>query len=191
MIIFGSIRLYFLVLGIHSSQSNQNYLKNVKSVTILFVLVSSVFSSLAFFIYEAETLEERENIFFDIITLGTAAFYLAIYIWKTKAIFKFMANIERVIQKSVYNSIILRQILKVIASKLVTGLTNNLSKNLYMETNQRAEKLCQILHFALTKVSVPCVMMPKLIISYFLYYAMDERDEAFQLPTPKWYNEHA
>lgn len=103
MNIFASIRIYFTALGIFSPQSNQKKeknLKNVKSSLVLLLLILSVLSSILFIVYDAKTLVDRENAFSDTLILTSGAFFLAIYVWKQKTIFKFMMDLERIVQNS-------------------------------------------------------------------------------------------
>lgn len=100
MIIFESIRIYLTVLGINSPQSNQNHVKNVKHLLILVLFFLSAISSCAVLLVEEIILEEYEHVFTDIVTMSALVFYMAICIWKADTIFKFMLNLEHIIQKS-------------------------------------------------------------------------------------------
>lgn len=56
-----------------------------------------------------------------------------------------------------------------------------------MKSNEQSEKMCQTLYFALLKVTAPCAMIPKLLISFYGYYTTDLQSDAFVLGMPKWY----
>lgn len=100
MNIFGSIRIYLLDLGIHSSQSNKNRYENVKSLIMLFLFILSAFLSCSFHLFQEKTLEEWENAFVEVVTMISVFCCMAICVWKADAIFKFMMNLEVKIQQS-------------------------------------------------------------------------------------------
>lgn len=50
--------------------------------------------------------------------------------------------------------------------------------------NQFIEKLSRIVYFAVIKLGVPGLVLPKAMLSYFLYYTADAGRDAFELPFP-------
>lgn len=60
------------------------------------------------------------------------------------------------------------------------------SKAMYEKTNRFAEKFSQTLNFVLVHVSVPIYIIPKAIISLFIYYTTDAGPDAFELALPVW-----
>lgn len=69
---------------------------------------------------------------------------------------------------------------------IILGLKYPSSKAIYSKSNQQAEKLCQIIHFAFTKVTIHCTMLPKFITSFVVYFTTDLGREAFELPLLMW-----
>lgn len=69
----------------------------------------------------------------------------------------------------------------------VSGFENSSSKAIYEEVNQKVEKWTKILYFVLMNVSLPGIMMPNFVISYFLYFSTDLEVEAFRFPFPIWF----
>lgn len=52
------------------------------------------------------------------------------------------------------------------------------------KTNRIVEELCEIFYFAAINVGVPCSVLPKVIMSYFIYITTDAGNAAFELPFP-------
>ena len=68
----------------------------------------------------------------------------------------------------------------------VSGCEYPDSKAIYERVNEKNEKWTKILDFVLLRVTLPGVIMPNFIISYFLYFATDLGSESFRFPFPKW-----
>lgn len=54
----------------------------------------------------------------------------------------------------------------------------------YEKTNHLVDKMSEIIHFAAIKLGVAVVVLPKAIISYFMYFTTDAGTEAIELPLP-------
>lgn len=79
---------------------------------------------------------------------------------------------------------------QLVSLSIVLGCEYPDSKDIYGRVNKKNEKWTKMLDFVLLKVTLPGVIMPNFIISYFLYFATDLGSEAFRLPFPKWYIIH-
>lgn len=65
------------------------------------------------------------------------------------------------------------------------GLTKNPAyRSKYEKINQLVEKLSEIIYFIAIKLGVAGLVLPKSVISYFLYFTTDAGAEAFELPLP-------
>lgn len=49
------------------------------------------------------------------------------------------------------------------------------------------EKLSELVDLVVVKFSVPCLILPKAIVSYYLYFTTGFRSDAFDLPLPMWF----
>lgn len=65
------------------------------------------------------------------------------------------------------------------------GLNNSTSKEIFLKSNQQAEKLCGLIHYALSRAVHPFMWL-QLAISFSTYFFNDLQKEAFQLPLPMW-----
>lgn len=54
------------------------------------------------------------------------------------------------------------------------------------KTNELVEKLCQIAYLIIVQIGVPCVALPKAVLSYFVYFTNDLGPNAFELPIQAW-----
>lgn len=66
------------------------------------------------------------------------------------------------------------------------GSTDSKSSSFYKETDEKIEFWSNILFKALVKLTVPVILMPNFIISFFNYFTTDLNDMAFSLPFPIW-----
>ena len=66
------------------------------------------------------------------------------------------------------------------------GLENPTSAAIYVNVNERVETWTKLIDFALIKFSIPGVIAPKFIISFYLYFWSDLEADAFSLPFPIW-----
>lgn len=57
----------------------------------------------------------------------------------------------------------------------------------YIETNNRVEKWCKIADFILARFISIAFMLPKPILSYFMYFTTNLGPDAFELTFPVWY----
>lgn len=60
------------------------------------------------------------------------------------------------------------------------------SKKIYDQTIQKMEKWSKIIYLGISRVLPICLMLPKFIISFSLYYTTDLDRGAFILPFPTW-----
>lgn len=101
MKVFQSIQKYFSTeLGIESPQWTQQFLFNVKNLTILLLVGVDLILCVIFLCCEAKNFKEGADCFFVIITIIVVGFEYVIYNWKIREMFKFIKNFEALIQKS-------------------------------------------------------------------------------------------
>lgn len=58
---------------------------------------------------------------------------------------------------------------------------------MFEKTNRFTEKLSELVDLVVVKFSVPCFILPKAIVSYYLYLTTGFRSDAFDLPLPMWF----
>lgn len=66
------------------------------------------------------------------------------------------------------------------------GLVNPASMAIYEKSNQQIEEYGNALSIFMRKVSIPCLIMPKVVISFITYFTTDLGNDAFQLPFHIW-----
>lgn len=59
-------------------------------------------------------------------------------------------------------------------------------RTMYVETNQVAEKWSRLAFLAFSRFTPVAFVFSKAILIYFIYYAMDEGKDAFDLPYSMW-----
>lgn len=60
------------------------------------------------------------------------------------------------------------------------------TKKNYVKNNHFTEKCCKFIYFAMLYISLPSFILPKVIMSYFIYYTTDSGPDAFGLPFEMW-----
>lgn len=60
------------------------------------------------------------------------------------------------------------------------------SATILEETNEFVEKWTKIGVIATSYVAVPCIVAPKVLISFYVYFMTDSGNDAFDLPVPMW-----
>lgn len=59
----------------------------------------------------------------------------------------------------------------------------------YSKLIKNIELLSELIYLALVKVTIPCNMIPALLLSLFNYYVLDMDEASFYLPFPTMYVE--
>lgn len=58
---------------------------------------------------------------------------------------------------------------------------------MYNETNRQLEKCTEIIVLVMAKVSPVCWILPKVVVSLFLYFTTEVGNDALELPLQIWY----
>lgn len=62
-------------------------------------------------------------------------------------------------------------------------------KSSYIENNQQIEKWSEIIYLIVAKMTPIAFILPKFIVSIFIYFTTNLENDAFELPLPMWYVE--
>lgn len=68
----------------------------------------------------------------------------------------------------------------------ILGSKNPSTKQLYDNTNRKVEKWSEFIFLVMVKVTPIAWLLPKVIISLFLYLTTDLGNNALELPSPMW-----
>ena len=66
------------------------------------------------------------------------------------------------------------------------GIENPSTKKMYEQVIKNIEKFTQTIDFMFINLTLPGVMIPRLIISYLNYFSTNLGREGFKLPFPEW-----
>lgn len=61
------------------------------------------------------------------------------------------------------------------------------SKRKYEKTNRNMEKWSEIVYFLTVKVTVVCLIGPRFVVSFFVYFTTNLGADAFELPILTWF----
>lgn len=98
--LFHSLRQLYQMLGIYSSETNQNFLFNWKIVFIASSMILFFIGSFAFFLWEAETVDDYGSSFYTSISQLCTTNYYLILVWRMPAILELFKNFEDFIESS-------------------------------------------------------------------------------------------
>lgn len=207
MKIFESTIEFLAFLGITSDDSPFNL--RALSTLLTFCIMVTLISSYLFF--EAETFEAyTESIYLTSLICAIFVTYI-ILIWNKDNAFQFIDYWEKIAETSKYLSC--RYMLKKrnlfwqheCTMKLhtefffgkfidlernieyiISGSKNAASTAIYVNIIDKVERLSRFIHIILLKVTVPCSIVPKFIVCFYLYFTTDKGNDAFELPFPIW-----
>lgn len=91
---------YYQMLGIYPLQSNQTYSFNSTSIAVAFAMIGMFITAAAFFLFEAETIEESLKTFYVALTQLIFLICFVENIWKMETILKIIQKNEEFIEKS-------------------------------------------------------------------------------------------
>lgn len=184
---FASTQKYFASMGLMSShQMGRKHSFNKNNISALFIMTSASVLCIIYLLFEVNNFKEYTDSVCMTFTVTIATIVFAIEIWKTKSVCEFFHNFEDLTQKSEYKSWKSMKFIEV-GNKFGFGYCLGFSKSIYEETNRRVDKWCEIMSFALIKLSPPSIAIPKIIISCFNYFVSDLGRNSYELPLLMWY----
>lgn len=65
-------------------------------------------------------------------------------------------------------------------------MQNPESNGIFSKANQQVEKMSKIIFYVVIKILVHCFMMPRFIISFFIYFTTKSVNDTLELPIPMW-----
>lgn len=189
MKIFQTVQKNFGILGICRDQPRFNG----KSLIACLIYGLGTILSAIFLICEADTFNEYTNNLYITTALAVGLFCLTNIILKMKELFALADKIEKSLDESKCDSrfasfriadhchcIIME------SNKQISESENPTSKAIYKGSNRLVEKLSRIVHFAIAIVSPVCMVLPKAVASYLIYFFTNLGNEAFELPLFYW-----
>lgn len=100
--LFQSVHQFYHDMGIYPSQPNQNRKPNAKNVFVLLSAIQLCITSLAFFLFEANSITEYGISFYMSLSELTITVYFLIVAWKIPKNLKLIDEMEQFITKSTY-----------------------------------------------------------------------------------------
>lgn len=183
---------YLAILGIESQQSIQQRPFNEENLKTLAVFSFTTISSIIYFCRAPNDFMEYNQSLCFTATVGNTMLLLALVIWKQPEIFEFIKNFEIIVNESELKlncNFFFFQI-KSHCKFFIKGLQKSESKAIFHKTNQQVEILSETIFYILMKVLVPCFVLPKFIISFYIYFiaitTTKSGNVALELPIPMW-----
>lgn len=187
MKIMETVRSQLNYVGMRSHQAIKGHLFNIRNLTMLFILWMYIFCCTMYLIDGATNLKDFADCMYFNITGAATALNFAFINWKMAKIFRFMDNLEDIVNSSkcqIKMNLILFVVNSFIRYFFSIGLMNPTLKTIYRKTNEEIKKVHKILNFALVKSTPVCVTIPVFIASFVAYFTTDLGTEAFELPIP-------
>lgn len=186
--LFQSIQKFYHTIGFkHSSKSHSSC--NCRNLFALFAITQLFITSTAFFLLEANSLQEYSTSFYGSITELDCLVYFATNFFKLRNILKLIENYDKFIEKS-------KKKQKKASSKnsnftslqfAFVGWHNLESRRMYIELNDKIERIFKLLHFLFVEMSIIGVVLPAAVITIINFYVYNLGDESFFLPCPAMY----
>lgn len=95
-----------------------------------------------------------------------------------------IADSESAIQKRPLENEKLNKYVKTINGWHVSGIKNPTLVDINVKVNEKVDKWTDFFYLTFVKLSLPILMMPRFIMSFFSYFATDSGAEASKLPFP-------
>ena len=67
------------------------------------------------------------------------------------------------------------------------GSQNPASKTIYVKVIHLIDKLSRFANLCILKVTLPCLILPRYVASFYIYFTTDVGNDAFELPLTMWY----
>lgn len=164
----------------------QNHPFNWRNLLILVVFVIGLILICSFLFVVASTFKEyTESIYVSSVGILIFSMYLNV-IWNKANIFQFIDCWEKIADKSKFLKIFQVEIQHCLFIIIFSGSKNPSSKAIYVKVVNQVEKLRRFIHFAFLKVTLPCIVLPKNIFCFYIYFTTDAGNDAFELPLPIW-----
>lgn len=184
---FDTIRHYFEISGITSSQSSRKDLLKFRNLLFFLVLGLDLISTGVFGYSEANSFEEYVDAFFAFSSAFICIYSYGIIFWEIPKLYRFINDLESAVNKSeiiwlVFICFVLD--LWFLDMSVCLGLVHPTSKRIYTKPDQQLEKLNGILQLVIVKVIPFSVVIPKYLTCFLMYFITDLGNDAFEIPLP-------
>lgn len=153
MKLFTCLRNKYEILGISPNQDVNNRLR---SFFHLFFLMELLFTAAIYLFVEAKNFQEYIDSFYGFATTAATANNIYSIIWNMKKVFELIKNIEMAIAKRNQQTI-------------------------YSKSNEKIEKFSKRFYFIYARCTPIGVVLPILLMSFFIYFTTDSGRDSFQL----------
>lgn len=201
--LFNTQRKLYKTLGLYIHRSQLWHSTGLATAKSLFFLISAVqffITTTAFFLFEAQTINEYGMSFYISITILAVAINTTTIAWQIDQISRLMRNYEEFIDKSQFGVFLCWNIFKLLESFYINFNINLLfqweyfdigsricasSTSIYIELNKKIELVCNVLRFMLMKFTyIFGIIVPQILITCVNYFVYDLKEESFYLTCP-------
>lgn len=192
--LFQSVQSFCRTMGVYPSNKSENLISLLlKRVFFGFSTIITFSALVAFFLIDAETVDEYTNAFHGSISELCQVIHFQIVALQMSNVLKLIEHFEVFIEKRKHILLIHVLINNIYFLFLifVGAAANESSRIFYSGINERIERMSKKFHFIAIKVSFAGLMIPPFLASYINYFINDLKDESFQLPYDGWYANHA
>lgn len=174
-------------MGIYPPHSIQKqHPVNWRNVFILFSLVQIFIVSLAYLIFEAESIVDAGFPFYVINTEFSCAIYYLTNLWKMPKILKLIECFEKfIVESKMWCDVITfgTELKNRCNFQLELGIRNSGTSTKYDELAENIETVLKLFHVVLVKLSFIGISSSNLIVTTVNYFIFDLGDESYYLPT--------
>lgn len=190
-----SVQRQFALMGVNRQQLTQKYRINHKVLLFFFSYTCNITTFSLFMYHECNTFQKYAESFFNISTDVLVTLCYANVVFRVDGFFLFIDSCTDIVAGRKWNKKVLLEISNqqsllsaypIINIENFPGLGRPVSKAIYDEFSQLIEKWSDITSLALAKGTPICLILPKSLVSFALYFTTDSADKSFLLPLPMW-----
>lgn len=195
--LFQYVQKIYQIVGICSSSNyHGQHRVSAKATFILGCMILSFNSSFAYFLFEANSVDEYGRSFYMSFTKLEIYLYFVVNLAKVEKILNLIKKLEDFVELSKLN-IIISNILEFYLKKCIDasvwfvlwkiGAHNSASTTVYEEISVKIEILSKRMFCGMMSLIVFTMMLPVICLGLVNYYVLDMKDESFELPSPMTY----
>lgn len=188
MKIFQRVRKQYAILGIVPSQKPiTKYVSFNGKLLFGFLLFGCIFASSFLYIVRVANGFMEHMVCVSAVSANFIIFvcFAAVTFRKT-ILFESIEHVEQLIDASKATSSIHRRRSLILVCILFLGCKYPQSKRFFSTTRHQIERSSEIIFVVIVKIALQCLILPKCVVSFAVYFITDSGRDSFELPLPLW-----
>lgn len=98
--LFQLVQKIYKMMGICPPQPDQKHSFNSRILVVLFIVSQFLFSSVAFLLFQASSIQNRADSFYFSLSIANCGVYIIVSHWKIPKILNLIENFEKFVEQS-------------------------------------------------------------------------------------------